>query len=567
MIDFGFAGMRTIRLIGAMDCSVRLISLLLLLGLTAACSDSATDGGEPEDGSVDVRAPAGTEWVTPGDDGRLVYATDPRGNRVPDFSHAGYGGGGVALPEVPTVIALMPTEGDQTGRLQEAIDAIAAREPRYDGFRGALELGPGTFEVAGTVRITTGGIVLRGSGQGEDGTVIFASGDERRTVIEVTGEGNRREVSGTRRKIVDAYVPVGERSFQVEEGHTFAPGDTVIVHRPGTGDWISAIGMDRIPPRADGRPVNQWRAERYGIDYDRVVESVDGDRITLDAPLFNAIDERFGGGYVYTYTFPGRIRYAGIEDVRGVSDFSGEPEDDDEDHAWVFIDLEKVEHAWIRNVTSRHFGFGLARALRYSKWVTIQDSICLDPVSEVRGGRRYPVYLSGQFALVQRCYANFSRHDFGLNSQTHGPNVFLDCFGEESFADTGPHHRWATGALFDNVRVPNHGIRIQNRLNLGSGHGWAGANMVVWNSEAGDITLQNPPTAQNWGIGNIGPKRDGYGPGEDAYWQSHGERVRPESLYLQQLRERLGEEAMANIAPPDDLPIAERLDLSRLWGI
>ncbi len=548
-----------------MERFLPLILLSLFLVFSFGCADSAPANEERVDEQVDERAPADTEWVTLGEDGKLVYATDPRGNRVPDFSNAGYGGGGVALPEVPTVIALMPTEGDQTGRLQEAIDEIAAREVRYEGFRGALELGPGTFEVAGTIRITTSGIVLRGAGQDEDGTVIFASGDERRTVIEFEGEGNRQEVSGTRREILDDYVPVGERAFEVRENHGFEPGDTVVVHRPGTEAWISAIGMDQIPPRDDGRPVHQWQADRYGISYDRVVDSVDGNRITLDAPLFNAIDERFGGGYVYEYAFPGRIENVGIENLKGISEFSGEPEDEDEDHAWVFIDFDKVENAWARDITSRHFGFGLARALRHSKWVTIQDGICLDPVSQVRGGRRYPVYLYGQFALVQRCYANYSRHDFGLSSQTHGPNVFLDCLGEESFADTGPHHRWATGALFDNVRVPNHGIRIQNRLNLGSGHGWAGANMVVWNSEAGDITIQNPPTAQNWGIGNIGPKRDGYGPGEDPYWQSHGERVQPDSLYLQQLSERLGEDAVANIAPEEELPIAQRLDLSRLW--
>lgn len=33
--------------------------------------------------------------------GRLVYASDARGNRVPDFSSCGYGGGGVAIPDAP----------------------------------------------------------------------------------------------------------------------------------------------------------------------------------------------------------------------------------------------------------------------------------------------------------------------------------------------------------------------------------------------------------------------------------------------------------------------------------
>ena len=39
--------------------------------------------------------------VTPGKDGRLAYEALAPGDRVPDYSHAGYRGGGVALPVVP----------------------------------------------------------------------------------------------------------------------------------------------------------------------------------------------------------------------------------------------------------------------------------------------------------------------------------------------------------------------------------------------------------------------------------------------------------------------------------
>jgi hypothetical protein len=40
--------------------------------------------------------------VYPGPDGKLVYNADEQGNTIPDFSHAGYRGGGAPIPSVPT---------------------------------------------------------------------------------------------------------------------------------------------------------------------------------------------------------------------------------------------------------------------------------------------------------------------------------------------------------------------------------------------------------------------------------------------------------------------------------
>jgi hypothetical protein len=43
--------------------------------------------------------PAESEWIYAGSDGKLVYKTTSSGDRIMDFSHAGYMGGGVALPK------------------------------------------------------------------------------------------------------------------------------------------------------------------------------------------------------------------------------------------------------------------------------------------------------------------------------------------------------------------------------------------------------------------------------------------------------------------------------------
>ncbi|MRR37172.1 peptidoglycan-binding protein, partial [bacterium] len=64
-----------------------------------------------------------------GSDGRLLYARDGEGNAIPDFSYAGYKNGSVPLPDVAAVTTLGPAPGDNTLRIQAALDAVGARTP------------------------------------------------------------------------------------------------------------------------------------------------------------------------------------------------------------------------------------------------------------------------------------------------------------------------------------------------------------------------------------------------------------------------------------------------------
>ena len=122
-----------------------------------------------------------------------------------------------------------------------------------------------------------------------------------------------------------------------------------------------------------------------------------------------------------------------------------------------------------------------------------------------------------------------------MHSRVPGPNVFLDCRSRNAHNDSGPHHRWATGTLYDNVHVQGDALNVRDRGNMGTGHGWAGAQMMFWNSSADSIICEKPPTAQNWAIGSSAYSYSG-----DCYWYSVGKPVEPRSLYLKQLEERVG---------------------------
>jgi hypothetical protein len=81
---------------------------------------------------------------------------------------------------------------------------------------------------------------------------------------------------------------------------------------------------------------------------------------------------------------------------------------------------------------------------------------------------------------------------------------------------------------------------------------------VFWNCK-GDFLVQKPPTAQNYVFGHVGVNAVVYNiplqdtTKENGYMESLDRPVTPRSLYLTQLRERLGDQAVRNVALPSQL--------------
>jgi hypothetical protein len=145
--------------------------------------------------------------------------------------------------------------------------------------------------------------------------------------------------------------------------------------------------------------------------------------------------------------------------------------------------------------------------------------------------------------LVQNCTTRNGRHDYVNGSRTCGPNVFYNSTATIQHSDIGPHHRWATGILFDNL-TGNGNMNVQNRLVMGSGHGWAGGQIMFWNCNASRMVIQDPPGDQlNWAIGCICPDITGNGDATTeplGVIQSQGTRISAiPSLFIAQLNQRL----------------------------
>jgi len=89
-----------------------------------------------------------------GPEGNLVYGNDKYGNRIPDFSHCGYMGGDKQIPDASIRIVVSPFPGDNTRRIQAALDYVASLPVDANGIRGAVLLKKGHYEICGGLKIS-----------------------------------------------------------------------------------------------------------------------------------------------------------------------------------------------------------------------------------------------------------------------------------------------------------------------------------------------------------------------------------------------------------------------------
>ncbi|ORX80093.1 hypothetical protein K493DRAFT_362390 [Basidiobolus meristosporus CBS 931.73] len=445
---------------------------------------------------------------------RLCYRNYTSANDViPDFSQVGYESGDKEIPEnIPTMVTVSPVVHplDDTERIQLAIDHLAKlpADP-HSGYRGAVLLQSGVFKVSRTLRITQSGIIVRGDANGN--TTIVATGKSRLVVFQVVGNGRPMPRTRLSAEITQTYVPVGAVQVQIDRtvARRFHVGEEIIVERRGNQDWIQEIGMNNLslyrPERASG--VVDWQP--FKLTFTRRIRSLDEANgiITLDIPITNSIEQRWGGGRVYPYRFRGRVDHIGVEHIDFVSEYDadivsldeqGEQYHSDGAHFEAVISFERMVHGFARNLTARHFN-NFVSIFNHAKWVTVENCQYLEPVSPLEGGNRYAFYISrgAELTLFKGNYAEHARHAFIIGAQVTGPNVFYNCTAEKQHGSSEPHHRWSVGGLFDNVRSS---LSVQNREHLGSGHGWSGANYVLWNT-MGRTVVQKPPTAWNFAIG------------------------------------------------------------------
>ena len=538
--------------------------------------------------------------VSMGPDGRLSYrAFSERGDKLMDWSYCGYKNSSAPIPLVPVAATLDPldepavTTGnlayppgkDRRAEIQAALDRVARMKPDPDGIRGAVLLKRGTYHVHGSLLIRSG-VVLRGEGDGEDGTVLImtpAKGGD--TAIRLGDPGARIEAIGEDQavRVRNTYLPSGSIRLDVEDASGFNVGDTIHVRKTTNQAWIDTLGMGErlrhIRGGREGLNKRPWVPEAYRPAHLRRITAIDGKTITLDGVLPESIDQQHGGGIVYTVKTDALGTHSGVESLRIVSNHDTSARDSGKDANFgnfhTAIEIAGTWDSWVRDCTVLHVAFAAVSTKENSRRVTVRDVNCLAPVGPKRGGFRYAFNIGGgSLHLFHRCHSEDGRHDYTLGSRETGPFAFVECTAVRG-QQSEPHHRWSTGALYDNVVTKDGTLAAINRGDSGTGHGWAAANTMFWNCDAKSIVVMDPETAgeNNFAIGYLGtydpetgPDALRYANDRAGYWgtpqegkyygfalmgnghiESPDRPVEPRSLFKQQLRDRIGAAKAAEV--------------------
>ena len=419
-----------------------------------------------------------------------------------DFSHAGYKGGGVQIPDVRVARSVKPVAGDNTAHIQAAIDEVSKLPLDANGFRGAVLLDRGSYDIAGTLRIAASGVVLRGSGSGENGTVLRATGTPHR-IFTVGGTGHvaARRHSRDRHGFVRArwsehgYGRFCRRASRRrsrchsarsnrrvdpvhEHGHAHARRQAADVARAGHDHH--ARSNDQI----NRRKSRDVRRAAGGFVRRGISEPARHNSGELHIPRPNRTGRHRvpAGGRAARRTNPSAKRNLRCFDERGPRRLGA--------------GRGVRRHAQQHNVRvdgaaeSRSTGVHIQHTLPFTAPAAPADfaisgtQILLDR-SSVTGQGVWPVVT--QVGVM-------------------GPNVVLNF--KSTTAGIAPHQRWAPGCSSTAVSSPavrsaaEH--RFSNREHAGSGHGWSVGWAVAWNVKAEVLLIQQPPGAKNWCIGCTG---------------------------------------------------------------
>ena len=489
----------------------------------------------------------------------LHYATTTKGDRICDFSYAGYRAGGVALPDVPEKAKVTPMTGDCSDKIQAAIDSVSSM-PLVNDSRGAVVLAPGIYKCTKTLNLHTSGVVLRGAGSSRDGTTLQMTEAPHACIVigsKSTGQepkgkkkskkkkdaGEGKGGSGDAIDIADDYVPSGATFLKLKKSDAFQSGDLVRISRPATAEWIHFMEMDNLV--SDGKP-GLWLKEGRALTQDREIKSVNGKQITWEMPLTDCIDaSKLGASRATVQEIsPDRnLSECGVENLRIEA---APPKGDWMDAQNVGVTLEGCEDAWVRNVSTIN---QLPDVLvgESAERITLESVVADHPAtvskSSRSSGKATDFRLGGKQTLMNQCSSSGNGSFYVSTADPESMlNVVLNCVfsGDGSIQ---PHMRWSTGLLLDGCKLRDGEIIISNRRGMGSGHGWTMGWGVVWNCTAKKITVEQPPGSINWCIGSRGNyPTDSQNTKEWLF--SKGVPVKPESLYLAQLRARLGDQAV-----------------------
>ncbi|KAH3905044.1 hypothetical protein HBI56_230240 [Parastagonospora nodorum] len=447
------------------------------------------------------------------------------GDRLPDFSYAGYHQSEIALPALsrPATKTLTPSSGDQSSVIQTALDSVA----KSGG--GVVELKAGTYTVSHGLLIDNQ-TTLRGVGPGK--TIL-----ELKDLIEdaiIMGNSSGKPKMGKPIPITDDYVPAGTQTVHVADAGGLTVGMHVMVSRAVTQAWIDAQGMAPYP---------KWLQPGKLVQQPRRIMSVSNKEVSLDIPLtdsLNAAKDLMTSIALIPFTPPAQPCEMGVENlsIRLSPSCSGTRLGAGKCDRYGVVISSWTTDSWLRNLDLTGFN-GFINTQKSSSRLTITNVVMnRDGLTDNGAGYALDISIEGTQVLVHNCKTaggeGTKSYGIATKTLTAGPNACIGYEAQQPVVSMEPHQRWAHGFLLEGST--NAAVVLRDRAGAGTGQGLSINNGVAWNTNASSYTVQNPPLGQNYCFGCVGPKNPKLV--NNGTYESYGTFVDPSSLFKAQLRDR-----------------------------
>lgn len=509
----------------------RTIAWLPLLGFLAVAVALACAGEDRRDAAAPSPATEGRHSALWGKDGEAWSAS----GRLPDFSHAGYGGG-APIPEVPVAadVTDFGAVGDGVTDDSEAfLTALASMD------KGALLIPPGRYRLTRVLELDRSGLVLRGAGPGE--TVLFFP----RPLFDALGKGPfggpfgwawgggwiwARGELPEEPELAEITRPArrGDYSLAVSTTDGLEPGRLVrLSQREIDGSLTLHLHNDQP---LGGRC---W-IDRPGfrvIDWAVQISHIERGRVYFDRPLRVDVRPDWSAALLPYHPTVSEVGVEGLTIEFPPTEYNGHHDEP----GYNAIYFEHVHDSWVRDVAIRDFD--TAVSFWGARYATASGLRLYG-----RGGH-YGLNLGASQDCVMTDFTieNVSEHDLSVSNLANG-NVFSNGRGRDVNFD---HHRGAAYEnLFSNIDVGASWRRgrLWDSSGTPSGH-YTAARETFWNIRPRVSTKWIPAWPQ---ITIVGPVREKEAVTEplDDLWLEPLNRLEPPELHAAQRRRAAAAEGL-----------------------
>ncbi|TLX71388.1 DUF4955 domain-containing protein [Labilibacter sediminis] len=419
------------------------------------------------------------------------YTMDRTSSTLYDFSYAGYKSGEDTIPYVAAKAYITDFGGvandsiDDTQALQDAIDAVSA----LGGGAVLLPKGKFIFNSLGTndgfVTIPSD-VVIRGSGNGVDGTILFLSeyitSDYGKSLL--CAEDLRVNTIVTPYAYVSSTSPKGGNEVYVASTSPFTAGDNIrvqMLNPEENGVRQNTLSLALVSPLVPEEGWTNFTKFDPFLAMFEIEKVVNDTTLQLKQPLMYDFTTEWGSRLV-------RCNFAeniGIENLRIQSAFAGgysHHKNWEVDYGWSAIEFTNVKNGWIRDVVIEDMTLDIT--LKSSMNITVEDVI-------VKGldGHSGPRATDSNFCLFRNSYMQAGRtHTLGLSGKSYG-NVFTNIMVEPKNGSLDIHGGgFSSHNLFEKINNCN-----ENSGGAAENMPHSGHYNVHWNMIGSIATFYNAP--------------------------------------------------------------------------